>query len=111
MDAARVKQVLINLLANAVKFSPEGGTVWMRAVSDDGAVRVEVGDTGPGIEQQDQQKIFHEFQQAARDSGKPQGTGLGLTLAKRFVELHGGKMWLESEVGRGSRFFFTLPTS
>ena len=111
MDAARVKQVLLNLLANAVKFSREGGTVWMRAVSDDGAVRVEVGDTGPGIEQQDQQKIFLEFQQAARDSGKPQGTGLGLTLAKRFVELHGGKMWLESEVGRGSRFFFTLPTS
>ena len=111
MDAARVKQVLINLLANAVKFSPEGGTVWMRAVSDDGAVRVEVGDTGPGIEQQDQQKIFLEFQQAARDSGNPQGTGLGLTLAKRFVELHGGKIWLKSEVGRGSRFFFTLPTS
>ena len=111
MDAARVKQVLLNLLANAVKFSPEGGTVWMRAVSDDGAVRVEVGDTGPGIEQQDQQKIFLEFQQAARDYGKPQGTGLGLTLAKRFVEMHGGRMWLESEVGRGSRFFFTLPTS
>jgi signal transduction histidine kinase len=111
MDAARVKQVLINLLANAVKFSPEGGRVWMRAVSDDGAVRVEVGDTGTGIEQQDQQRIFLEFQQAARDSGNPQGTGLGLTLAKRFVELHGGKIWLKSEVGRGSRFFFTLPTS
>jgi signal transduction histidine kinase len=111
MDAARVKQVLLNLLANAVKFSPEGGTVWMRAVSDDGAVRVEVEDTGPGIEQQDQQKIFLEFQQAARDSGKPQGTGLGLTLAKRFVEMHGGKIWLESEVGKGSRFLFTLPIS
>jgi signal transduction histidine kinase len=111
MDAARVKQVLLNLLANAVKFSPEGGTVWMRAVSDDGAIRVEVEDTGPGIEQQDQQKIFLEFQQAARDSGKPQGTGLGLTLAKRFVEMHGGKIWLESEVGKGSRFLFTLPIS
>jgi len=109
MDAARVKQVLLNLLANAVKFSPEGGTVWMRAVSEDRAVRVEVGDTGPGIEPEDQGKIFLEFQQAGRDSGKPQGTGLGLALAKKFVEMHGGKIWLESEVGRGSRFFFTLP--
>ena len=107
MDAARVKQVLLNLLANAVKFSPEGGNGLDAGVSDDGAVRVEVGDTGPGIEQQDQQKIFLEFQQAARDSGKPEGTGLGLTLAKRFVELHGGKMWLESE-SEGAAGFFSL---
>ena len=82
MDGARVKQVLLNLVGNAVKFSPEGGKVWMRAVSEDRAVRVEVGDTGPGIAPEDQEKIFHEFQQAGRDSGNPQGTGLGLALGK-----------------------------
>jgi len=111
MDAARIKQVLLNLLANAVKFSPEGGTVWMRAVFDDRAVRVEVGDTGPGIAQEDHERIFLEFQQAALDAGKPQGTGLGLALARKFVEMHGGRIWVESEVGKGSKFFFTLPVS
>jgi two-component system sensor histidine kinase ChiS len=74
-----------------------------------GDVRVEVGDTGPGIPDHDHERIFLEFQQAGSDSGKPQGTGLGLALAKKFVEMHGGKIWLESEVGKGSRFFFTLP--
>jgi two-component system, NtrC family, sensor kinase len=109
MDGARVKQVLLNLVGNAVKFTPEGGRVWVRADSEDGAVRVEVGDTGPGIAPEDHERIFLEFQQAGSDAGKPQGTGLGLALAKKFVEMHGGKIWVESEVGRGSRFFFTLP--
>ena len=109
MDGARVKQVLLNLVGNAVKFTPEGGRVWVRAGSEDGAVRVEVGDTGPGIAVEDQERIFLEFQQAGTDAGKPQGTGLGLALARKFVEMHGGKIWLESEVGKGSRFFFTLP--
>jgi GAF domain-containing protein len=111
MDGARVKQVLLNLVGNAIKFTPEGGKVWMRTGSKDGYVRVEVGDTGPGIAAEDQERIFLEFQQAGSDAGKPQGTGLGLALAKKFVEMHGGKIWLESEVGKGSRFFFTLPTS
>jgi len=109
MDAARVKQVLLNLVGNAVKFTAEGGRVWVRADSEDGTVRVEVGDTGPGIAAEDQERIFLEFQQAGTDAGKPQGTGLGLALAKKFVEMHGGKIWLESEVGKGSRFFFTIP--
>jgi two-component system, NtrC family, sensor kinase len=109
MDGARVKQVLLNLVGNAVKFTPEGGRVWVRADSENGAVRVEVGDTGPGIPVEDRERIFLEFQQAGRDAGKPQGTGLGLALAKKFVEMHGGKIWVESEVGKGSRFFFTLP--
>jgi signal transduction histidine kinase len=109
MDDARVKQVLLNLVGNAVKFTPEGGRVWVQADSEDGAVRVEVGDTGPGIAPEDQERIFLEFQQAGRDAGKPQGTGLGLALAKKFVEMHGGKIWLDSEVGKGSRFFFTIP--
>ena len=81
----------------------------MRADSEDGTVRVEVGDTGRESRAEDHERIFLEFQQAIRASGKPQGTGLGLALARKFVEMHGGKIWLESEVGKGSRFFFTLP--
>jgi GAF domain-containing protein len=113
MDGARIKQVLLNLVGNAVKFTPEGGRVWVRADSENGAVRVEVGDTGPGIPEADRERIFEEFQQAKTDKGgvKPEGTGLGLALAKKFVEMHGGKVWVESEVGKGSRFFFTLPIS
>jgi len=111
MDGTRVKQVLLNLVGNAVKFTPEGGRVWVEADSEDGAVRVEVGDTGPGIAVEDQERIFLEFQQAGSDAGKPQGTGLGLALAKKFIEMHGGKIGLKSEVGKGSRFFFTIPMS
>ena len=101
--------MLLNLVGNAIKFTPEGGRVWVRADARDGAVRVEVGDTGPGIPAEDQERIFLEFQQAGSDAGKPQGTGLGLALAKKFVEMHGGSIWVESEVGKGSRFFFTIP--
>jgi len=110
MDGARIKQVLLNLVGNAVKFTPEGGRVWVRAAAEETAVRVEVGDTGRGIQPEDKERIFLEFQQASSDAGKPEGTGLGLALAKKFVEMHGGKIWVESEVGKGSRFFFTLPT-
>jgi signal transduction histidine kinase len=109
MDGARVKQVLLNLVGNAVKFTPEGGRVWVRAGATDGTVCVEVSDTGPGIPAEDHERIFLEFQQAGSEAGKPQGTGLGLALAKKFVEMHSGKIWVESEVGKGSRFFFTLP--
>ena len=109
MDGARVKQVLLNLVGNAIKFTPQAGQVWVRAGTEDGIVRVEVGDTGPGIPAEDHERIFLEFQQAGSDAGKPQGTGLGLALAKKFVEMHGGKLWVESEVGKGSRFIFTLP--
>ena len=76
-------------------------------------MRVEVGDTGLGIPVKDHERIFLEFEQARIDRGgsKPEGTGLGLALAKKLVEMHGGKIWVESEVGEGSRFFFTLPLS
>ena len=113
MDAARIKQVLLNLVGNAVKFTPEGGRVQVRAIAEDGSVRVEVCDTGPGIPAEDHERIFLEFQQAqtARSAGKPEGTGLGLALAKKFVEMHGGRIWVESEVGRGSTFAFTLPVA
>jgi signal transduction histidine kinase len=113
MDAARIRQVLLNLVGNAIKFTPEGGRVWVRADADDGMVRVEVGDTGPGIPAEDRERIFQEFQQIATGTSidKPEGTGLGLALAKKFVEMHRGKLWVESEVGKGSRFYFTLALS
>jgi signal transduction histidine kinase len=110
MDGARVKQVLLNLVGNAIKFTPEAGRVWVRAEREDGIVRVEVGDTGPGIAAEEQERIFLEFQQVESSAkGKPEGTGLGLALAKKFVEMHRGTIWVESAVGKGSRFFFTLP--
>jgi len=111
MDAARVKQVLLNLVSNAVKFTPENGRVWTRIDERDACVRIEVGDTGLGIAPELHEKIFTEFQQVpADDRGiKPEGTGLGLALAKKFVEMHGGRIWVESDIGVGSRFFFTLP--
>ena len=109
MDGARIKQVLLNLVGNAVKFTPDTGKVWVRANAADDEVQIEVSDTGPGIPPEDRERIFLEFQQVGRDAGKPQGTGLGLALAKKFVELHGGRIWVESEAGKGSRFTFTLP--
>jgi GAF domain-containing protein len=109
MDGARIKQVLLNLVGNAVKFTPETGKVWVRANAANSEVQIEVSDTGPGIPPEDQERIFLEFQQVGRDAGKPQGTGLGLALAKKFVEMHGGKIWVTSETGKGSSFTFTLP--
>jgi signal transduction histidine kinase len=113
MDVARIRQVLLNLLGNAIKFTPDGGAVWLRADRENGQARVEVGDTGPGIPREDRQRIFLEFERLATkgNGNKPEGTGLGLALSKKFVELHGGKLWVESEVGKGSRFIFTLPIS
>jgi signal transduction histidine kinase len=113
MDGARIRQVVLNLVGNAIKFTSEGGQVWLRADASDEVVRVEVGDTGPGIPVKDHERIFLEFEQAwiGGAGSKPEGTGLGLALAKKLVEMHGGKIWVESEVGKGSRFFFTLPTA
>jgi signal transduction histidine kinase/CheY-like chemotaxis protein len=109
-DERKVKQVVFNLLSNAVKFTPDGGQVGIKARLDDGGVWVTVWDTGIGIAPEDQGRIFEEFQQVGSVyTEKREGTGLGLALAKRFVELHGGRIWVESEVGQGSRFTFTLP--
>jgi signal transduction histidine kinase len=113
LDGVRVRQALLNLVGNALKFTPEGGRVWVRGFLShpDGGLRIEVEDTGPGIPVEEHERIFVEFQQApvAHSAGRPEGAGLGLTLARRFVEMHGGRLWVESEVGRGSRFIFTLP--
>ena len=108
-DERKIKQVLLNLLSNAVKFTPEGGRITLKAALADGSVEISVSDTGVGIAPEDQDEIFEEFRQVGADSAKREGTGLGLTLAKRFVELHGGRIWVKSEVGKGSTFAFTLP--
>ena len=109
-DERKIKQILLNLLSNAVKFTPEGGRIGINAKQTDGSVEISVSDTGIGIAPEDQATIFEEFRQVGGDyAHKKEGTGLGLTLAKKFVELHGGRIWVESEVGKGSRFIFTLP--
>jgi signal transduction histidine kinase len=109
-DERKIKQILLNLLSNAVKFTPEGGRIGIQAKKVDGAAEISVSDTGIGIGPEDQARIFEEFRQVGGDyAHKSEGTGLGLTLAKKFVELHGGKIRVESEVGKGSTFTFTLP--
>jgi signal transduction histidine kinase len=111
-DERKIKQVVLNLLSNAVKFTPEGGRVSLKASGRDGTVEIAVTDTGIGIAPEDQAAIFEEFRQVGSDeTRKQEGTGLGLTLAKKFVELHGGRLWVESEPRRGSTFTFTLPVA
>jgi signal transduction histidine kinase len=109
-DERKIKQILLNLLSNAVKFTPEGGRIRINARQSNSAVEISVTDTGIGISLEDQARIFEEFRQVGSDyEHKREGTGLGLTLAKKFVELHGGRIWVESEVGKGSTFTFSLP--
>jgi signal transduction histidine kinase len=109
-DERKVKQILLNLLSNAVKFTPDGGRVELSAKLDTDKVEIAVRDTGIGIAPGDQQAVFEEFKQVGRDyTRKAEGTGLGLALTKRFVELHGGEIRLDSVPGRGSTFTFTLP--
>jgi signal transduction histidine kinase len=105
----KVKQALFNLLTNAVKFTPDSGAVSVSARRADGWVEVAVQDTGVGIAPEEQGRVFEEFGQARSASGQSEGTGLGLTLCKRYVELHGGTIGVASEVGRGSTFTVSLP--
>jgi signal transduction histidine kinase len=110
-DERRLTQVLLNLVGNAIKFTDEG-EVAISAAAADGNYTIAVHDTGPGISQADQAKIFEEFQQADSSTTKEKGgTGLGLAIAKRIIEMHGGKLWVESEIGAGSTFAFTLPVT
>jgi signal transduction histidine kinase len=108
-DERRIRQVIFNLLSNAVKFTPEGGQVDVSAARVDGEMRVSVADSGPGIAVEDLERIFEEFQQTEAGASQHEGTGLGLALSKRFVEMHGGRIWCESKLGQGSTFEFTLP--
>ena len=110
-DERKIKQVLLNLLSNAIKFTPKGGRIEVRAAPGDGFVEVSVRDTGVGIAPAEQDAVFEEFRQVGRSAARHEGTGLGLSLCRKFVELHGGRIWVESEVGRGSTFTFRLPVS
>jgi signal transduction histidine kinase len=107
-DSRRIRQVVFNLVSNAVKFTPREGRIDVSARLDDGQVEIAVADTGPGIASEDLETIFEEFKQAT-DGKRVEGTGLGLPLSRRLVELHGGRLWVESEPGQGSVFRFTLP--
>ena len=108
-DERKVKQVLLNLLSNAIKFTPEGGRVGVRAALVDERVEVAVSDTGVGIALEHHEAVFEEFRQVGAAEKRGEGTGLGLALARKFIELHGGRIWVQSEVGVGSTFTFTLP--
>jgi PAS domain S-box-containing protein len=109
-DRIRFKQILVNLLGNAVKFTPEGGRIWVEAAERRGRLTVSVSDTGLGISIEEQEAIFDAFHQAgATTKGIKEGTGLGLAITKRLVEEHGGRIWVESEPGKGARLSFTMP--
>jgi signal transduction histidine kinase/CheY-like chemotaxis protein len=109
-DRLRFRQVVLNLLSNAVKFTSDDGRVDVHASIQSQDLVVTVADTGVGVAAEDRERIFDSFQQGTRPSGQAEGTGLGLTLSKRIVELHGGRIWVESDVGKGSTFGFALPT-
>jgi signal transduction histidine kinase len=110
VDFGRTKQVLINLLSNAIKFSPEGAMVSVTGMASSGEVRITVSDAGPGISEEDQKKLFSEFGQVGA-AGNPDGTGLGLAISRRLVELQGGRIWVESEPVRGTRFHVAFPAA
>ena len=108
-DAARVRQIVLNLLNNAFKYAAEGGLVTIRATAKSTSVTVEVKDKGPGIAEHEQKHLFEPGYQTAYTGEHPRGLGIGLALCKLLTELHGGKIWVRSQLGKGSSFFFTLP--
>lgn len=113
-DREKVSHIVGNLLGNAIDFTPQGGKVWVRAHREPTSAGyecvVEVGDSGIGIDAEHHELVFQEFAQVDSSASRPHhGTGLGLTIARKLVELHGGRIWLESELGSGSRFYFTIP--
>ena len=107
-DERKIRQVLLNLLSNAIKFTPVGGRIEVGAALADGAVEVSVSDTGVGIAPADQEAVFEEFRQVGASAAKQEGTGLGLALCRKFIELHGGTIWVTSAIGAGSTFTFRL---
>ncbi|MFC1902277.1 ATP-binding protein [Chloroflexota bacterium] len=108
-DEERLQQIILNLLVNASKFTPEAGTITLAAREQDNSLLVEVQDTGPGIRKKEQEKIFEPYQRKSPDRERLGGLGLGLSLCKNLVELHGGRIWVESQGGRGSTFAFSIP--
>ena len=110
-DSQYIERVLLTLVANASKFTPEGGKIKVSAWQDNNTLVVQVSDTGIGIPPAEQERIFQPYYQIKQGGGKLTGSGLGLAIAKSIVELHGGNIWLKSVVGQGSSFFFSLPLS
>jgi two-component system sensor histidine kinase/response regulator len=108
-DAGRIEQVLMNLLNNALKFTPSGGAIVVEAADVDGDAEITVSDTGPGMPANELPLLFERFSQASTAKAAPGGTGLGLVICRHLVEAHGGRIWAKSEVGKGSRFAFRLP--
>ncbi len=111
VDERRIKQVMFNLLSNAAKFTPDGGTIRVEGKKEGKELIISVSDTGVGIAPEEQERVFEEFYQASgKMKGKTPGTGLGLPITRRIIEMHGGRIWVESEgLDKGSRFTFTLP--
>ena len=108
-DGQRLEQVVLNLMTNATKFTPKGGDITLRARKRDAGLVIEVQDTGIGIAKDEQVRLFQPYSRLNADRQRHPGLGLGLALAKQVVELHGGKIWVESELGKGSTFSFSLP--
>jgi two-component system phosphate regulon sensor histidine kinase PhoR len=108
IDKSRLERVLVNLLHNAIKFTPPGGSVELAAIQETGQVVFSVRDTGIGIQPRDLERIFERFYKSDR-SRSESGTGLGLSISRHLVEAHGGRIWAESQVGQGSTFFFSIP--
>ncbi len=108
-DGQKVEQAVLNLMTNATKFTPEGGSVTLRAAVRKGELVIEVQDSGPGIPREEQEKLFKPYSRLSADRRYHPGLGLGLALAKQMIELHGGRIWVESEPGKGSTFGFSLP--
>lgn len=108
-DRDKISEVIINLLSNAIKYTPAGGRVTARLEGDEKKIRFEISDNGPGIPKKSLTKIFDKFERVTAE--KEEGTGLGLPIAKDIISLHKGRLWVESEAGKGSRFIFTVPRS
>ena len=108
-DEGRLRQIVLNLITNASKFTPEGGKIILRAWQRDTKLVVECQDTGSGIAKEDQGRLFDAYHRVESDRERFSGLGLGLALCKKLVELHGGRIWVESEDGKGSTFSFSLP--
>jgi signal transduction histidine kinase len=108
-DDKRIKQVILNLINNALKFTPSGGQITLRAKSDSKNLLVEVQDTGRGVNKEDQSLLFNPYHQIEDGRFRYGGMGLGLALSKNLVELHGGKIWMKSQKGKGSTFSFSIP--
>lgn len=108
-DRRRIRQILLNLISNAIKYSPVGGQIELSARHVGNIVRVTVADSGPGISREEQEKLFQEYYQTKAARTVPEGTGLGLAICRKLIEMHGGKIWVASEPGKGSKFHFSLP--